>query len=137
MGDFLAAGAGIVLQELSPGQDHAGGAIAALQGVAFPESFLHRMQLAMARESFDGGDLGAVGLDSQERAGLDGLAIEQDGAGAAQGGFATDMRSGQPAEIAQEMNEQQARLNLVLVRSAIDSNIDGRLHKFRFKFDLI
>src|SRR5947199_3654872 len=44
MSDLLAAGFGISLEQLHPGDDHSGRAIAALQTMAFPESLLNRVQ---------------------------------------------------------------------------------------------
>ena len=58
--------------------DHSGRAVAALQSMLFPESFLHRMQFAVLRQAFDGRDLRAVGLHGEHRARLHRLAVELD-----------------------------------------------------------
>src|SRR5438046_6530458 len=52
--NLLAAGFGISLEQLDPGDDHSGRAIAALQTMAFPESLLNRMQYPVPGQTFDG-----------------------------------------------------------------------------------
>src|SRR2546430_16555414 len=83
----------IPIDDLGRGYDHSGRAIATLQTVMFPESLLHRMQLPIRGQSFDGRDVRAVGLDREHRAGLHCLAVNQHGARAADGSLATVMRS--------------------------------------------
>ena len=53
---------------------------------------------------------------------LDRPAVEQHGAGAAAGGVAADVGAGQPQVFAEEMDQQQARLDLGLVRGAVDGD---------------
>ena len=126
--DFFAAWLGIALEQLRAGQDHAGSAKAALQAVALPKTLLHRMQFAILGQTFNGGDLGAVRLHGQQRAGFDRLAIEQDGAGAAKARFTADMSAGQLAVVTEQMDEQSARLDRVLVFDPIDADVDDRFH---------
>src|SRR6185503_14625074 len=97
------------------GQDHAGRAVATLQAVTLPEALLKGMQLAVPCETLDGGDFGAIRLDSQERAGFYRLAIQKDRAGAAQRCLAPDVRSREFALIAEKIGEQQAGFDLVFV----------------------
>ena len=52
------------------GQHHAGGAVAALHAVMVPQLLLHRVQGAILREAFDGGNRAAVDLRRQQRARL-------------------------------------------------------------------
>ena len=61
--------------------------------------------------------VGAVGLDREHGAGLDRLAVEVDGAGAAMAGLAADMRAGEVELLAQEMDQQGARLDQRFDRS--------------------
>ena len=68
---------------------------------------------------------GAVGLDGQDRAGLDGLAVDVAGAGAAVGGVTTDVRAGQPQLVAQQVDEQQSGLDLAVVAGAVDLDRHG------------
>src|SRR5690348_6355386 len=132
--DFLFAWAGIFAKERGGGQDHARRAIAALQAVLLPESLLHGMKAAAAAillagggEAFDGGDVRASGLSGEHGAGLHGLAVEEDGAGAAKARLAADVRAREAQCVAQIVNEQQARLDFVLMFLTIhaEPNLDG------------
>src|SRR3984957_14062428 len=57
-------------------------AIAALEPVMFDEGLLQGMQRAGSAEALDRGDLAAFILHSESEAGIDALAVDQDGAGA-------------------------------------------------------
>src|SRR3954451_20728905 len=81
--DLLLARRGIVLEEIDASHDHARRAEAALEPVLLPEAALDRVQLAILRQPLDRLEVGAIGLDRQDRAGLDRVAIHDDGAGAA------------------------------------------------------
>ena len=59
-----------------------------------PETFLHRVQFAVRRQTFNGCNVGAVGLHGKHRAGLHGLAIEHYGARAADRSFTADVCAG-------------------------------------------
>src|SRR5438876_510698 len=98
--DLLASRFGVALEQLNAAHNHAGRAVATLQAVALPETLLHRVQLAVLRQSFDRGDVRTIGLDCQNRAGFDGAAIQQNCASAADAGFATNVGDGQFAMVA-------------------------------------
>jgi hypothetical protein len=51
----------IPIHDLRRGHDHSRRAITALQTVAFPEPFLHRMQTAIRRQALDRSDVRSVG----------------------------------------------------------------------------
>ena len=84
------------------------------------ERLLHGMQLPVRGETLDRGDLGAVGLDAEDGAGLHGDAVEQHGAGAARGRVATDARPREREALAQDVDQQVARLDLELVPRSVD-----------------
>jgi hypothetical protein len=86
----------------------------------FPETFLHGMKLTVLRQTFNGGNFRAIGLDGQQRAGLYRLTVEHNGAGAADRCFAADVCAGQSGQIADEMNQQQARFNIGFIFFAVD-----------------
>src|SRR5262249_44585334 len=67
---------------------------------------------------------GSVGLHRQHRARLHRLAVEQDGADAAVGGVAADVRAGQAQVLAQEVHEEQPGLDLELLGSAVHRHLD-------------
>jgi hypothetical protein len=94
--------------------------VTALQPVFFPEAFLHRMELAVIGEPLDRGDLGTVRLHGEHGARFDGVAVDQDRAGAAQRCLAADVSTGQPCDVAQIVHQQQARLDFVLALLVID-----------------
>ena len=86
---------------------------------------LQRRQLAVvAGEPFDGGDRGPVGLDGEQAAALDRVAVELHGAGAAVAGVAADVRAGEIEVVAQEVDEQARGGNLALVGRAVDLDRD-------------
>lgn len=114
MGDFITAWRWIGFQERDPGQDHPGRAKSALQTVAFPKSFLNGVELALGGESLDGRDFSAIRLECQDGARFDRDTVEQHRACAAEGGFAADMSAGELAFLAQEIDEQKARLDCFL-----------------------
>ena len=69
-------------------------------------------------------DLGAVGLDGEHRAGLGALAVDVDRARAAVARVAADVRAGQPEDVAQQMDEQEPRLDVGLAGLAVDGERD-------------
>ncbi len=128
LADFLVGGVRIALDDLLGGHDHSGRAETALQAVLVPEGFLHGIELAAGGESFDGQDLGAVGLNGEHGAAFDGFAVHVHGASAAQRRFATDVRARQTGHFAQVVNQQQARLDGVGALGSVDGESDGSSH---------
>ena len=85
---------------------------------------LEHRQLAGGGEPFDGLDLGAVGLDREEQARADGDAVEPHGARTADAVLAADVRAGQAERVAEEVREEQPRLDLLAPGTSVDG--DGR-----------
>ncbi len=86
--NFLVCGIGVAFENLFGNHEHARGTETALETVFIPVRFLNGMHFAVCRgESFNGQDAGAVGLDGEHGAALDGFAIHVDGASSADGGF--------------------------------------------------
>src|SRR5215207_5190524 len=69
----------------------------------------------------------AVRLDSEHRAGLNRLAVEQDRARAAARGVAADMGAGQPQILSDEMDQQQPGLDLGAVCVPLTVTLTGRV----------
>src|SRR5262249_46511226 len=86
-------------------------------------------QLAVLREAFDRGHLGAVCLHREHRARLHRLAVEQHRARAARRRVAADHRALEAEAVAQEVREQLPRLDLRLALFAVDGDRDLR-HAF-------
>jgi hypothetical protein len=76
-----------------------------LQTVLIPKGLLHGMQCAIGSEAFNGSDFAAIGLDRQDRTGLDSEPIQMDGASATLGGIAADVGSSHAQFIAQEIDQ--------------------------------
>ena len=99
--------------------DHPRRAVAALERVMVVERLLHGMELAVRGEPLDGRDLGPVDLDAEQGARLRGHAVDEDGACAARRGVAPDVRPRQPEPVAEDVDEQLARLELELVAGPV------------------
>src|SRR5690606_6126589 len=102
----------LALHQIDRAHDHAGRAEAALQAVVLAERGLHRVQLAVLGQTLDRGHLGALRPRRQHGADLDRLAVDVDRAGAALAGVAADVGAGQIEVLAQELDEEGARLDL-------------------------
>ena len=110
------------------GEDHPRRAEAALQPVLRPERVLQRRELAVLRQSLDGGHARAVGLDRERGARLDGDAVHQHGAGAALAGITADLGAGQPG-ITEEVHEEEPRLDVPVVATTVDADADSGCHE--------
>jgi hypothetical protein len=80
------------------------------------------MQLPMLLQTFHRQYVAPIGLNSEERTGFDGFAIQEHRARPAVGGIAADVRASQAQDIAQEMDEEEPRLDLSLAGHAIDGD---------------
>jgi hypothetical protein len=116
LADLLLARALVALEERAAGHEHAGRAVAALQRVLLGERLLDRMQLAAGLQSLDRAHLAAVGLHREHGAGLHRLPVEQHGADTAVRRIATDVRAREPQFLADEVHQQQARVDFGLLR---------------------
>src|SRR5262245_46383692 len=104
--------------------DHPGGAEAALEAVLVPESLLERMERGPVGHPLDRPDLGAVRLDREHRARLGAPAIDVDGARAAVARVAADVRAGQPERVAEQVDEEEAGLDVGLALLPVDGEGD-------------
>src|SRR5204863_5653185 len=73
--------------------------------------------------TFDRRDRGAVGLRHEASAGFDRPLVQIDRAGAAMAGVAANMRAGEVELLAQEMDQQRARLGKALDLAPIDPEL--------------
>src|SRR6266508_750360 len=110
--NLLLGGLRISTEQRGAGQHHGWRAEPTLETVFLLERALDRMELAILRQPFHGGDRAAVGLDPEHRAGLDRNAVHKHRAGAAVRSVAADMRAGEPEHAADEMHQEQARLDV-------------------------
>src|SRR5439155_20957359 len=123
--DLRIAGGCVVAQERDERHEDAGGAEAALQRVRFAEGGLQRVELVGGgREAFDGRQLSAVRLHREHQAGAHRLAVEQHGAGAAHAVLAADVGAGEPQVLAQEVAQEEPRLDVAPVLDPVDGHVD-------------
>src|SRR5277367_2554025 len=118
--DRLLVGIRMPMYQIDRAQNHARGAESALQAVAFLERRLHRMHRAIGCEALDGHNLRALRLHGEDGAGLDRVAVDEHGACTALSGVATHVRAGQREVIADKVDEQGARIDILAFRLAID-----------------
>src|SRR6185436_13004139 len=118
----------VALEERAGGHQHARRAEAALQRVLLGEGFLHRVQLAALLQALDGVDAAAVGLHGEHRARLHRLAVELDRAHAAMRRVAADVGAGQAQVLADEVHQQQPRLDLGFAHRAVHRDADLVFH---------
>ena len=81
--------------------------------MALLERGLHRMHRAIGRQTLDGHNLRTLRLHGEDGAGLDRVAVDEHGARATLPGIATDVRAGQREVIADEIDEQRARIDIL------------------------
>jgi hypothetical protein len=103
-----------------------GRAEAALKPVMFAESFLHRVQLAILGDAFDGRHVRAVAGNGQGGAGLDGLAVDVHHACPALAGVAAHVRTGLAQRVTDELDQKRAAFNLSAHLLAIDCHRNCR-----------
>jgi hypothetical protein len=100
--------------------------------VVVVEGLLHRMELAVLRETLDRPDLRAIGLDAEHRAGLHRLAVHEHGARPARGGVTADVRARESQPLAEDEHEKVAWLELEVVTHAVHrQRSTSHRHSFR------
>src|SRR5712671_1013154 len=124
LADVRFAGLLVPRQQRAPGHHHPRRAVAALQAVLLPERFLDGVELAVLLQALHGADVRAVGLYRQHRARLHRLAVQEHRAGAAVGGVAADVRPGQPQILAEQMDQEQPRLDVDSMTRAVHPQFD-------------
>src|SRR5215210_6408381 len=125
--DLLLARVRVHVEQPARGHQHAGGAEAALERVLLVEALLHRVERAAGLERLDRADLVALAHGGEDRARLHRLAVHQHDAGAAVGGVAAPVGPGQPRVLADVVDEQAARLDVVADLLAVE--VDGDVHE--------
>ena len=86
----------------------------ALQAVLLPEGLLQRMEPLCRGEALDRRDRAALGLDRKHRAGLHGLTVDVDRAGAALARVAADVRPGEVEVLPDQLHQEASRLDVRL-----------------------
>jgi hypothetical protein len=94
--------------------------------VIVAERSLHRVQFVALGDTLNGGDIGAVGLSDQHRAGFDRPPVDMHDTGAALAGVAADMGAGQIQMIAQEMDKKSSVFDIGRDSLAVHRQFDCR-----------
>src|SRR5580704_2546674 len=123
--DGVVVRVGMVGDELARHQDEAGRAEAALEGAAFDEGLLDRVEGAAGIQMLDGHHLGAVRKRSKKQAARHRDAIDQDGAAAAQALGAALTRPEQIEALLQHLDQILVRRDLGRDRLAVEAEMDG------------
>src|ERR1019366_516741 len=104
------------------GEDHAGSADAALGSAFFEEALLDGVESFVDGYAFDGGDGCAFALQDGDEAGVDQLAVHEDGAGAA---FAAAFfRAGEAEVLAEDVEEALQGWGFYRRGLAVDCELD-------------
>ena len=122
--DLLVGRVRVAVQQRAGGEHHARRAEPALQPVLLVEALLHRVEHAVALEALDGRDLVVRGRRGEDRARLRRLAVHQHDARAAVRRVAAPVGAGEAEVVAQEVDEQQPRLDVAGVLLAVDGHRD-------------
>jgi hypothetical protein len=80
------------------------------------------MKLAVFRHAFNGYDIRSVHLDRKHGAGLNGQAVGQDRARAADARFAANVRTGQAGDIAYEVCKQKSWFDILFEQLPVDGD---------------
>src|SRR5207248_4217143 len=110
--------------QIARGDQHCRSAVAALQRVMLVKTPTQRIDHAVARKAFDRRDLALVAGDREQQARARRLAVDEDGAGAADTMFAAQMSAGQIAPLAQKIRERQSRRHVIRDMGTVDLQAD-------------
>lgn len=108
--------------------NHAGGAEAALKGLVFQKGLLHRIELAVLRETFDREDIFAFDVAGECEAGTHGFSIDEHGAGAADANTAAFNGAFELEFVVQEFQKGLVGIDLNLLLLAVYRRRDRKLH---------
>ena len=103
--DVIAGRMRILVEQGLRGHDHAADAVAALRGLLVNEGLLKLARILLRAEALERGDLLAFGKGERRDAGMDGIAVHDDGAGAALGQPAAEFRATQAKIVAQRVKQ--------------------------------
>ena len=89
-----------------------------------PEGLLQRGQRTAAGERLDRVDAAPVRLHGEEAAAAHGDPVQEDRARAADAVLAADVRPGEPQTVAEEVGQQEPRLDGLAHRAAVHGELD-------------
>jgi hypothetical protein len=98
----------------------------ALQSVVAAKRLLEGVQLSVGCEALDRRYLGALGLYAEHQARAGGPSVNEHRAASAHAVLTTDVRAGQPNNMAQDVGQQPARLDFNLMKNTVDDERQPR-----------
>ena len=102
----------LTFDDVDARHDHAGCAVATLQGMMFTEGCLHGVQRLAIRDALNRYDVSTIAGQSQRRAALDCLTIDVNHTGATLARITANVRTRQTLLIPEELDQECARLDL-------------------------
>jgi hypothetical protein len=118
----------IALQKALGGEDHPWSTVPALDGSFVHKSCLKRMESLWGLNPFDGRDLFPIRLNGEHEAGVDRLAVNEHGAGAAISNETAGLGAGEPELFADHLKKRLIRLDRELERFVINRNVKRLFH---------
>src|ERR1700739_2937049 len=115
----------MLFEKLMGGEDHARSADATLRPTFFEEALLDGVKLLVDDETFDGSDLRAFGLQNGNQAGVDQIAVHQDGAGSALAFAAAFLGAGEVQIFAEDIEKSLHRRSLDGLFAVVDGELDS------------
>ena len=109
--DDLVAGRRPAREEVGRGDEDPRRAETTLQRMMAAEGLLQRAEVLVSGQRLDGRDRAPVGLDGEQAAAAHRDAVEEHGARAADPVLAADVRPREPEPVAEEVREQEPRLD--------------------------
>ena len=120
--DLLVGRVRVLVEERAARHQHPRSAEPALERVHLVEALLDRVEDAVTLERLDRPDLVALAHHGERGARLDRLPVHQHDARAAVGRVAAPVRAGQPGRVADEVDQQLARLHVARDLLAVDGH---------------
>lgn len=114
-----------VVKICGAGHYESGSAEAALLRVVVPKGSGHCAEIFSGFKTFDGGDFAALGVDGKCCAGIDGAAVDMNGACSASCAVADFFCASEVKMISQGVEKHDARFEFERLRFAVDFQRDG------------
>jgi hypothetical protein len=125
--DFLFIGMRIFFQQRMSAHQHTGSAKTAVRGVMIEEGFLQRIETPVFAQTFNGQYFLPVHLRSKNKAGIDRIAVQQNGAAAAFPDFTAPLGAGQTEIFPQHIKHGAVCLNSQRVGTIVYCSFDGNV----------
>jgi len=123
--DLFFRGMWVVCNQCMTSDEHAGGAVAALEGVLFTKRILYFCHdAAFGGQALHSSDTHFIGLYGKHAARANGFIVQQDGACTTHAMLAANVCASEAELIAYEINQAGARLYQSVLMSAIDLNLN-------------